>query len=296
MENIHREENITIGQRIGYFFLATLPPVICIAAQFVIQLVVLLYTCLQRIAKLQSELGRDLVAEEMNSMFEAALLESSTIATFIYHVFGICIFGLWYYWVCVKKGTGVNVKKMKISVPEVTLSILMGIVLCLFANGIVALEYRIVPSVVEDYMKMVESAGMFEDTFSIIAAVLLAPVGEEILCRGLTLDFAKKAFPKFWQANILQAALFGFIHLNWVQGIYAFAIGLCLGYMRENYKSLFPAILIHFTVNFSSTFWIEKAFGWIPDTFLSDILLFMIPFAMILCMVFLAKKEKLKKL
>lgn len=274
MESIYRKENITVGQRIGYFFLATLPPVICITAQFVIQLALLLYV------------GLD----------EAALMESSTFATFIYHIFGICFFGLWYYVICVKKGANVPKEKKKISVLAYVLSILMGIVLCLFANGIVALEYRVVPSVVEAYMEMVERAGMFQDTFSVIAAVLLAPVGEELLCRGLILHFAKKAFPKFWQANILQAALFGFIHLNWVQGIYAFAIGLCLGYMRENYQSLVPAILIHFTVNFSSTFWIEKAFGWIPDTLLSDILLFVIPFVMILFMVFLAKKEKLKKL
>lgn len=274
MESIYREENITVGQRIGYFFLATLPAVICITSQFVIQLALLLYV------------GFD----------EASLMESSTFATFIYHIFGISFFGLWYYLICVRRDANVPKEKKKISVLAVALSILMGIALCLFANGIVALEYRVVPSVVEAYMEMVERAGMFQDTFSVIAAVLLAPVGEELLCRGLTLHFAKKAFPKFWQANILQAALFGFIHLNWVQGIYAFAIGLCLGYMRENYQSLIPAILIHFTVNFSSTFWIEKAFGWIPDTLISDILLFVIPFVMILFMVFLAKKEKLKKL
>ncbi|MGN0386152.1 MAG: lysostaphin resistance A-like protein [Lachnospiraceae bacterium] len=274
MENLYREENNTVRQRIGYFFLATLPAVICITAQFVIQLIVLIYAGFE----------------------EAALLESSTYATFIYHIFGICFFGLWYYLLCIKKAAKVKTEKKKISVLAVVLSILMGITLCLFANGIVALEFRIVPSVVEAYMEMVERAGMFEDIFSMIAAVSLAPVGEELLCRGLTLHFAKRAFPKFWQANILQAALFGFIHLNWVQGIYAFAIGLCLGYMKENYQSLIPAILIHFTVNFSSTFWIEKAFGWIPDTLFSDILLFVVPFVLILFMVYLTKKEKLKKL
>lgn len=274
MEKLYGEENFTIRQRIGFFFLATLPSVVCITAQFVVQLAILLYA------------GFD----------EAALMESSTFSTFIYHIFGICFFGLWYYLICVRRDANVPKKKKKISVLAAVLSILMGIALCLFANGIVALEYRIVPSVVEAYMEMVERAGMFEDIFSMIAAIFLAPVGEELLCRGLTLHFAKKAFPKFWQANILQAALFGFIHLNWVQGIYAFAIGLCLGYMRENYQSLIPAMLIHFTVNFSSTFWIEKAFGWIPDTLLSDILLFVIPFVMILCMVFLAKKEKHKNL
>jgi hypothetical protein len=35
----------------------------------------------------------------------------------------------------------------------------------------------------------------------------------------------------FWVANILQAVLFGIYHMNPLQGIYAFFIGLFLGYV-----------------------------------------------------------------
>ena len=57
-----------------------------------------------------------------------------------------------------------------------------------------------------------------------VYTIILAPVGEELVFRGLTYRFARKALP-FWGANILQAALFGVMHLNLFQGLYAFFLG-----------------------------------------------------------------------
>ncbi|MFQ7713992.1 MAG: type II CAAX prenyl endopeptidase Rce1 family protein [Agathobacter rectalis] len=48
---------------------------------------------------------------------------------------------------------------------------------------------------------------------------------------------ARKALP-FALANLMQAALFGLFHLNWIQGIYAFALGIVLGYVRTRWLYL----------------------------------------------------------
>ena len=93
---------------------------------------------------------------------------------------------------------------------------------------------------------------------SIFAAVCLAPIGEELLCRGVCLHFGKKALGNFWHANILQALVFGILHMNWVQGVYAFIIGIFLGILVERYNSLLPGMIVHFIVNFSSSTWLGK--------------------------------------
>ena len=50
-------------------------------------------------------------------------------------------------------------------------------------------------------------------------------------------------------ANIIQAALFGIMHGNLVQGAYAFALGLILGYVYHKYQSLVIPILFHMSFN-----------------------------------------------
>ena len=82
----------------------------------------------------------------------------------------------------------------------------------------------------------------------IIYAVFGAPLHEELVFRGVTLHYAKKAMP-FFVANILQALLFGVMHMNLIQGTYAFIAGLVLGYVYHKTKSLRVSILFHFFFN-----------------------------------------------
>ena len=89
---------------------------------------------------------------------------------------------------------------------------------------------------------------------AILATVVLAPLVEEIFCRGLMLYFASRALRRFWAANLLQALGFAFLHMNWVQGIYAFLCGLVLGTLFGRYRRLSYCMLLHAAVNGSSIF------------------------------------------
>ena len=53
-------------------------------------------------------------------------------------------------------------------------------------------------------------------------------------------------------ANVLQAVLFGIYHLNWIQGVYAFVLGMVLGFTAEYFHSIWAAILLHAFVNGSA--------------------------------------------
>ena len=47
----------------------------------------------------------------------------------------------------------------------------------------------------------------------------------------------------------MQALMFGFFHMNLVQGIYTFALGLLLGYLVEKTGNLLVPIVLHILYN-----------------------------------------------
>jgi len=87
----------------------------------------------------------------------------------------------------------------------------------------------------------------------ILYSVFVAPVHEEFLIRGVTQNFAKKAMP-FWIANFVQALIFGVLHMNVIQGSYAFLIGLLLGYIMHKSRNIWIPIIFHFFFNLFGTF------------------------------------------
>lgn len=54
------------------------------------------------------------------------------------------------------------------------------------------------PDMIEAYNQMMEESGIATTGFlSIIATVILAPIGEEIIFRGLTMEYLKRPEPVF---------------------------------------------------------------------------------------------------
>ena len=82
-----------------------------------------------------------------------------------------------------------------------------------------------------------------------IYAVILGPVCEELVFRGVTMRLVRRALP-FWAANLMQAVLFGIFHMNWIQGIYAFVLGLVLGWICEKGGSIYFSMFFHILINF----------------------------------------------
>ncbi len=124
-----------------------------------------------------------------------------------------------------------------------------------FSGYLTSLVAWLVPKWMEQYEKLMETAGLGSDKIGPLMfcyAVLLGPVCEELIFRGVTMSQAKLALP-FWLANFLQAALFGLFHMNWIQGIYAFALGLVLGYVCEKGGSIYYSIFFHILFNFWGT-------------------------------------------
>ena len=112
--------------------------------------------------------------------------------------------------------------------------------------------YPILPqSMTDQYSELMESLLGGNVWLSLLVTVVLAPLAEEFLFRGITLKKAQKIMP-FMAANVLQAVLFGVYHMNLIQGVYAFVLGMILGFTAEYFHSVWAAILLHAFVNGSA--------------------------------------------
>lgn len=269
---------MSTGKRVGYGFLSFAPFAACMALQFGIAIVVMIVEVLIEVMKVGPEIMSDMDA--YMQLVNDVIMEAASDGTVGYHIVGTIVFAIWYYFSFKKPRPKVLGAFKKLTWKNVLISVVCGIGLCFFANGTVFVEYVVVPDVVEAYIEMAELAGLGTELLVILAAIILAPIGEEFVCRGLTQKFAKKAFGKFWIANIIQAFLFGLMHLNWVQGIYAFVIGLVLGWLVERYDSIVLAMIVHFVVNFSTSTWVDKVLDPLYELFPYDL-----PFGIILMVV-----------
>lgn len=160
---------------------------------------------------------------------------------------------IWYGLLIKKKNINRPVKEC-VNVRTVLMCILAGIGLQLVIDFLLNIAALAFPNAMEAYSQLVETVGIGETTWiSLLATVILAPISEELLFRGLTLRFLRSAGVKFAIANVLQALFFGILHMNLVQGIYAFAVGLVLGYVAGKCRTVFLPILLHLCFNIAGT-------------------------------------------
>lgn len=84
--------------------------------------------------------------------------------------------------------------------------------------------------------------------FEIFSAVIIAPIAEELLFRGLIYKRIRNYLSSIWSIFI-SATIFGLIHGNLVQFVYAFLIGILLAYVFEKFKTVWASIIFHMSAN-----------------------------------------------
>ena len=110
------------------------------------------------------------------------------------------------------------------------------------------LENVIPTSWMEEYGEVMENVMGDMGLLSFISVVILAPVVEELCMRGLVQRRLMKLMPE-WSAVFVASAIFGIIHMNLIQGLYAFALGLIFGWMYLRGRNIAIPILAHLVFN-----------------------------------------------
>lgn len=120
-----------------------------------------------------------------------------------------------------------------------------------------ALGFNVIVSVVISYFPWPQgwldayatsAAPLDGSLMSWLAGVLMAPVLEEIVFRGLVYTRLKKGMPAI-VAAVLTSLLFGIMHGTIIWVIYAFVLGMVMTWVFERYQSLVANIIFHFTFN-----------------------------------------------
>lgn len=83
----------------------------------------------------------------------------------------------------------------------------------------------------------------------ILGIVILAPIAEELLFRGIIQGELRKAMPE-WLAVIIQAILFAAFHVQPIQVSYVIIPGLLLGMAYAWSRSIWVPIIMHIVFNF----------------------------------------------
>lgn len=139
---------------------------------------------------------------------------------------------------------------------------------------------------------------------TLLTVIILAPVLEEIICRGIILKGLLNNY-KPWNAILVSSAIFGIMHLNPWQFIGAFGIGLINGWVFWKTKNIILPILIHLTNNlfftlfgiyFGTSYLVEKPMREVFGNYDNQIL------SIIICLIilgtilyFLNRKFKIQK-
>ena len=123
-----------------------------------------------------------------------------------------------------------------------SLSYMLAIILTLLS------QFDIFSKVFNNYEQVSEMIFGGSFVLSLLSVGIIGPVFEEVLFRGLVFGELRK-ITKVKVALVLQALLFGIYHLNVVQGIYAFVLGLIIGFVYYRSSSIIAPIIIHVSIN-----------------------------------------------
>lgn len=125
--------------------------------------------------------------------------------------------------------------------------VLLGVSFYLFISLIMGI-LPISKSVMDQYSS---ASGLLFDgniVISCFAALIVAPVAEEVIFRGVILSRLSRSMPAAVAAGV-SSVLFAVVHGNIVWMSYTFVLGLVLCYVCIKYRSVIASIVVHFIFN-----------------------------------------------
>ncbi|MCF0131887.1 MAG: CPBP family intramembrane metalloprotease [Pseudobutyrivibrio sp.] len=232
------------------FIQAFLPFIVILALQMILIFVLSIIAGTQLISEQPDLASNQTLYKELISARASQMLPN---AVMILHILNVIIMLFWFTRINKKDNTPGTSFKRSVTIKNIVMVTLIAIgIQCVITSGLNLINYM-KPELLANYKALLDKAGITSSSVpGLIAATFLAPIGEELAFRGVTMRYLKKAGAGFWVVTILPAILFGVQHLNIVQGIYAAIIGFVLGYIMYKYDSIYLTILLHMIINTTS--------------------------------------------
>lgn len=186
-------------------------------------------------------------------------ISTSSLMTYlelIYVIVGITVAGIWYYFGYVRKAKKAGCYRSvwpALKRGKSVLFLLMGSLACFSVAALlqvgISLLFPGTAQALEENMDLMLGGDAF---IGMMAVVLLAPIHEELVMRGIILQHSKRVHG-IVGCMILSALLFGLFHMNIIQGVYVLPMGLFWAYVGYRYNSVVPCMICHMLNNLLGT-------------------------------------------
>ena len=126
---------------------------------------------------------------------------------------------------------------------EVSIGILMKTVMLIWGAMYVlnvVMEWIALPDFMEDTFFEIAN-----EPLGIVSMALLAPLVEEMMFRGAIQNYFMRTSSNPWIGIIVTALIFGIVHMNPQQIVYATLLGVVFGWIYYRTRSLLPVITGH---------------------------------------------------
>lgn len=145
-----------------------------------------------------------------------------------------------------QEAAGETKKNIPMDNKDYLVIIISGAALALAMNNVISLTPLpfLFPGY-EETNELLYEGGMF---LQILSAGIFGCIVEEVSMRGVVYLRMKRYWGK-QRAMILSALVFGIYHLNVVQAVYAFVLGLFFAWLYERYDSLWAPCIAHMSAN-----------------------------------------------
>lgn len=198
-------------------------------------------------------LGVFIVATVLGSLLTGVLQKIGSISvgfgSFLGYVIQfslVIIFGLFQRKIRSPKGT----RLLKFGLAKLDFVIILWGTIMVLATGVVIEPLlNLFPETYLDRLGNIMAAG----GWMMFTSIVIAPIMEEILFRGILQDALMRKYGVF-VGILIASAVFGIVHLIPQQVVNAFMIGIVLGYIYYRTGALLPVILIHCINNAISYF------------------------------------------
>lgn len=137
----------------------------------------------------------------------------------------------------------------KINPVKYVFAVCLGVFVCLFLNQLITLLS--VKSISSGYQVVESNRQEAAIWLQLVATVIIAPIEEELLFRGLLFKRMRRQ-QGFYSSMIVSSLIFGLVHGNLVQFIYAMMAGMFFAFVFEAYKNIWAPIIMHMAANLVS--------------------------------------------
>ena len=161
----------------------------------------------------------------------------------------IPVMAIWFHKDRQKEKTAGIVQNKKAPLWKYPAIIVMALALSLGLNNLIIIgNLSSVDASYEQTMNAMYSAPLF---LQILCLAILVPISEEYVFRGLFFKRLESG-TTFTYAMLYSSFVFGILHMNLVQMIYGFVLGMMLAYVYEKYGSLKAPVVAHMAMNLLS--------------------------------------------